>query len=77
MVPLDLSHLPPLTAEEQAEAEKRWNRGTFKKVEGQWWQYLAKKVQKVFPDLALPDFDANAAPSTRFTCPVPIAKVAA
>ncbi|KAJ7099526.1 2OG-Fe(II) oxygenase [Mycena belliarum] len=76
MTPLDLSHLPPLTVKEAAGAQQRWQRGTFKKVEGQWWQYLAKKVQKVFPDLALPDFDANAAPSTRFTRPVLTAKVA-
>ncbi|KAJ7668738.1 2OG-Fe(II) oxygenase [Mycena polygramma] len=77
MVPLELGHLPPLTADEQAAAQARWQRGTFKKVEGQWWQYLAKKVQKVFPDLALPDFEGNEAPSTRFTRPVPTAKVAA
>ncbi|KAJ7772075.1 2OG-Fe(II) oxygenase [Mycena maculata] len=77
MVPLDLAHLPPLSAEEQAAARERWHRGTFKKVEGYWWQYLAKKVQKVFPDLALPDFEANEAPSTRFTRPVPTAKVVA
>lgn len=76
MAPLELAHLPPLTAEEQAAAAARWQRGTFKKVEGQWWQYLAKKVQKVFPDLALPDFDTNKAPSTRFTRPVLTAKVA-
>jgi hypothetical protein len=76
MAPLELAHLPPLTAEEQAAAAARWQRGTFKKVERQWWQYLAKKVQKVFPDLALPDFDANKAPSTRFTRPVLTAKVA-
>ncbi|KAJ7125189.1 hypothetical protein C8R44DRAFT_669312 [Mycena epipterygia] len=75
MTPLDLSHLPPLTAQEQDEAQARWHRGTFKKVEGQWWQYLAKKVKKVFPDLALPDFEANEAPSSRFTRPVPTAKV--
>ncbi|KAJ7481203.1 hypothetical protein B0H11DRAFT_2157857 [Mycena galericulata] len=77
MVPLELAHLPALSATEQAEAQARWNRGTFKKVEGQWWQYLAKKVKKVFPDLELPEFDANEAPSTRFTRPVPTAKVVA
>ncbi|KAJ7496849.1 2OG-Fe(II) oxygenase [Mycena latifolia] len=76
MTPLDLSHLPPLTAEEAAEAQQRWQCGTFKKVEGQWWQYLAKKVKKVFPDLALPDFEANEAPSTRFTRSVFTTKVA-
>ncbi|KAJ7653822.1 hypothetical protein B0H17DRAFT_1214531 [Mycena rosella] len=75
MAPLDLAHLPPLTLAEEAEAQARWKRGTFKKVEGQWWQYLAK-VKKVFPDLALPDFDANEAPSTRFTRAVLTAKAA-
>ncbi|KAJ7104545.1 hypothetical protein C8R43DRAFT_1140983 [Mycena crocata] len=77
MVPLDLAHLPPITAEEQAAAQERWQRGTFKRVEGEWWQYLAKKVKKVFPDLALPEFEANEAPSTRFTRPVLTAKVVA
>lgn len=70
MAPLDLSHLPPLSEEEQAAAEQRWQRTTFRAVQGEWWQYLAKKVEKVFPDLALPDFEANVAPSTRFTRPV-------
>ncbi|KAK7057627.1 2OG-Fe(II) oxygenase [Favolaschia claudopus] len=74
---LDLSHLPPLTSEETAEAEARWALGKFRKLQGQWWQYLAKKVQKVFPDLALPDFEANEAPSTRFTRPVLTAAAAA
>lgn len=64
---LSLDHLPPLTEEEQELARKRWANTTFRKVEGTWAQYLAKKVQKVFPDLDLPDFEPNAAPSTRFT----------
>ncbi|KAF7315078.1 2OG-Fe(II) oxygenase [Mycena indigotica] len=74
MVPLDL---PAISAEERAAAEARWRSGTFTRVEGQWWQYLAKKVKKVFPDLALPEFEANSAPSTRFTRPIPTAKVVA
>ncbi|PTB35341.1 hypothetical protein M441DRAFT_62822 [Trichoderma asperellum CBS 433.97] len=64
---LSLDHLPPLTAEEQELARKRWANTSFRKVEGTWAQYLAKKVQKVFPDLNLPDFEPNKAPSTRFT----------
>ncbi|KAL0929524.1 2OG-Fe(II)oxygenase superfamily protein [Colletotrichum truncatum] len=36
-------------------------------INSKWHQYLARKVQKVFPDLGLPDFESNEAPSTRFT----------
>ncbi|KAL7917561.1 hypothetical protein ACQKWADRAFT_29062 [Trichoderma austrokoningii] len=64
---LSLDHLPPLAEEEQELARKRWANTTFRKVEGTWAQYLAKKVQKVFPDLNLPDFEPNEASSTRFT----------
>ena len=70
MQPLDVSHLPPMTADETRGAQDRWKNTTFRSVQGEWWQYLAKKVQKVFPDLKLPDFEANSAPSTRFTRPV-------
>ncbi|KZV89639.1 2OG-Fe(II) oxygenase [Exidia glandulosa HHB12029] len=70
MYPLSLDHLPPLSDGEKELAERRWKLTTFRAVRGEWWQYLAKKVQKVFPDLKLPDFEANAAPSTRFTRPV-------
>ncbi|KAF8146860.1 hypothetical protein K438DRAFT_493418 [Mycena galopus ATCC 62051] len=52
-------------------------RNVQKKVEGEGWQHLAKKVQKVFLDLALPEFNANETPSTRFTRPVLTANVAA
>lgn len=68
---LPLDHLPPLTEEEKAEAQKRWENGTFRSVQGQWWQYLARKVQKVFPELKLPDFEPNSAPSSRFAIVVP------
>ncbi|KAL0577376.1 hypothetical protein V5O48_004628 [Marasmius crinis-equi] len=63
----------PMTEDRKDEAEKRWATTTFKSVEGCWWQYLAKKVKKVFPDLNLPDFEANASISTRFNTVVPVA----
>ncbi|POR39538.1 Isopenicillin N synthase-like protein [Tolypocladium paradoxum] len=53
--------------EEKQLAKQRWAATTFREVKGTWSQYLARKVQKVFPDLGLPDFEPNAAPSTRFT----------
>ncbi|ESK88360.1 2og-fe oxygenase [Moniliophthora roreri MCA 2997] len=59
-----------ITEETKAEAKARWATTTFKSVEGRWWQYLAKKVRKVFPDLNLPDFDANTSVSSRFNMPV-------
>lgn len=64
---LPLDHLPPLSHEEKQLAKRRWAATTFRGVKGTWSQYLARKVQKVFPDLGLPDFEPNAAPSTRFT----------
>ncbi|PHH91544.1 hypothetical protein CDD83_29 [Cordyceps sp. RAO-2017] len=64
---LPLDHLPPLTDVELAEARQRWAKTTFRDVDGTWSRYLAHKVQKVFPGLALPDFEPNTAPSTRFT----------
>jgi isopenicillin N synthase-like dioxygenase len=64
---LSLEHLPPLSDEEQRLAELRWAATTFREVKGSWSQYLARKVQKVFPDQGLPDFKPNASPSTRFT----------
>ncbi|TFK47570.1 Clavaminate synthase-like protein [Heliocybe sulcata] len=70
MIPLPL---PPLSEEAQKEAEERWGGTTFRAVQGEWWQYLAKKVQKVFPDLKLPDFEANEVPSSRFAIEVPVA----
>lgn len=60
MVRLPLDHLPPLSDEEKAAAEARWASGTFKNVSGQWWNYLEKKVQKVFPELKLDDLEDNA-----------------
>lgn len=72
MVPFPLNHLAPLTAEETSIVEQRWKTTTFTAVNGQWWQYLAKKVMKVFPELNLPDFESNVAPSTRFTIEVPV-----
>ena len=64
---LPLDHLPPLSEEEKRLASLRQAATTFREVKGTWSQYLARKVQKVFPDLNLPDFEPNAAPSTRFT----------
>lgn len=63
---LPLDHLPPPTEGDMAEARRRWAKTTFREVDGTWSRYLARKVQKVFPGLALPDFEPNAAPSTRF-----------
>ncbi|KAH7083411.1 hypothetical protein BKA63DRAFT_549789 [Paraphoma chrysanthemicola] len=63
---LPLEHLPPLSDAEKRLAEIRWSTTTFREVSGTWSQYLARKVQKVFPDLRLPDFEPNAGPSTRF-----------
>ena len=64
---LSLDHLPAQSDEEVQLAKQRWAATTFREVKGTWSQYLARKVQKVFPDLGLPDFEPNAAPSTRFT----------
>jgi isopenicillin N synthase-like dioxygenase len=72
MVHLPQDHLPPLSATEEAEAKQRWSKTTFTSVSGEWWQYLAKKVMKVFPELKLPEFEHNISPSTRFIVAVPI-----
>ncbi|KAF2464202.1 Clavaminate synthase-like protein [Lindgomyces ingoldianus] len=64
---LSLEHLSPLSENEKELAELRWAATTFREVKGRWSQYLARKVQKVFPNMGLPDFGPNAAPSTRFT----------
>ncbi|GBE87209.1 hypothetical protein SCP_1004560 [Sparassis crispa] len=71
MVYLPLDHMGPLSELQEAEAKQRWASGTFKSVSGQWWQYLAKKVQKVFPEMQLPDCEQNAAASSRFCIAVP------
>lgn len=72
--PFPLSHLPPLSEAQQAEARERWKKNsTFAAeplapdCEYLWAQYLAKKVQKVFPDLNLedPTFLGNSRESTR------------
>lgn len=45
---------------------KRWQqRSTFNSFQGVWGQYLGVKVQKVFPDLALPEFSAVSRASGR------------
>ncbi|KAG5301906.1 2OG-Fe(II) oxygenase [Histoplasma ohiense] len=45
---------------------KRWQeRSTFNSLQGIWGQYLGVKVQKVFPDLKLPEFPAVRRASTR------------
>jgi isopenicillin N synthase-like dioxygenase len=64
---LPLDHLTPLSDEQKELARQRWAATTFREVRGTWSQYLARKVQKVFPDLGLPDFEPNSAPSARFT----------
>lgn len=56
----------PLGHEPDAAALKRWERrSTFNSLEGIWGQYLGVKVQKVFPDLVLPEFSAVSRASTR------------
>jgi hypothetical protein len=45
---------------------KRWQqRSTFNNLQGIWGQYLGVKVQKVFPDLKLPEFSAVSRASAR------------
>jgi len=45
---------------------QRWEqRSTFNDLKGIWGQYLAVKVQKVFPDLKLPEFSAVTRASER------------
>ena len=67
-----LDHLDSLSPEQAARAHDRWEQNTtFTKLTGEWWQYLAKKVQKVFRDVPLPDFEGNKAASTRFSIVVP------
>jgi hypothetical protein len=63
--------LAQLSQDEEQEARRRWAKTTFISVNGEWWQYLARKVQKVFPELNLPDFEHNVSPSTRFAIAVP------
>jgi hypothetical protein len=72
MVPLPLNHFPPLSQGEEAAAEERWKKTTFTSVSGKWSQYLGKKVQKVFPQLKIPDFEPNGAASSRFVIAVPL-----
>lgn len=67
---LSLENLPKVTEEEKRLAEQRRAATTFRDVKGTWSQHLVRKVQKVFPKLNLPDFEPNAAPSTRFTRPI-------
>ena len=74
IAPFDVTRQSPyetLSDEQISRARERWeNNTTFTKLDGVWAQYLAKKVQKVFPNLALPDFDGNKAASTRFSIAV-------
>ncbi|PTB61894.1 hypothetical protein BBK36DRAFT_1145363 [Trichoderma citrinoviride] len=58
---ISLNHLPPLTGDEEKLAHKHWASTTFRQVEGTRAQDLARKVQKVFPDQNLPDFEPNSA----------------
>ncbi|KAJ4391865.1 hypothetical protein N0V93_005485 [Gnomoniopsis smithogilvyi] len=56
----------PLAHNPDAAALKRWERrSTFNSLQGVWGQYLGVKVQKVFPDLVLPEFPAVSRASTR------------
>ena len=66
-LPLSQDVLNQQTEQDKQLAKDRWAKTNFREVKGTWAQYLARKVQKVFPDLDLPDFEPNAAPSTRFT----------
>lgn len=42
----------PLTEQQMAESESRWDGADLKKIEGTYGEYLLKKVGKVFPDLS-------------------------
>ncbi|GBF62401.1 iron/ascorbate oxidoreductase [Trichophyton mentagrophytes] len=58
--------LPGATSNPDPAKLKRWaQRSTFDRLQGIWGQYLGVKVQKVFPDLKLPEFSAVTRPSTR------------
>lgn len=60
MTALPLDHKP------DGAALRRWERrSTFNSLQGVWGQYLGVKVQKVFPDLVLPEFPAVSRASTR------------
>lgn len=72
--PFPLVNLPPLSETQQQDALQRWQKNsTFAAeplapdCEYLWAQYLAKKVQKVFPDLPLedPTFIGNSRESMR------------
>lgn len=61
-----LGHLDPLSDEKSGQAHERWEKNTtFTGLTGIWAQYLAKKVQKIFKDMPLPNFVGNKAASTR------------
>ncbi|EFR04407.1 2OG-Fe(II) oxygenase [Nannizzia gypsea CBS 118893] len=58
--------LPNATSNTDPTKLKRWaQRSTFDSLQGIWGQYLGIKVQKIFPDLKLPEFSAVSRPSTR------------
>ncbi|KAK2812428.1 hypothetical protein FQN50_001429 [Emmonsiellopsis sp. PD_5] len=58
--------LPTAARDPDPATLKRWaQRSTFDSLQGIWGQYLGVKVQKIFPDLKLPEFAAVSRPSTR------------
>jgi len=59
--------LPPFA--DDLEKEIRWSKTSFTAATGKWYQYLAKKVQRIFPELQkseFSDFEAVKSSSTRF-----------
>lgn len=59
--------LPPFT--EDPEKDIRWSKTSFLSATGKWYQYLAKKVQRIFPELQTSEFanfEGVKNPSSRF-----------
>ncbi|WEW61046.1 hypothetical protein PRK78_006535 [Emydomyces testavorans] len=63
MQPFPISTIP--NGSVSATPERWQKRSTFNSLQGIWGQYLGVKVQKIFPDLELPEFSAVSRPSTR------------
>ena len=60
---LPLDHLPLGDVED---VQARWEKTAYKTLTGNYWQYLAKKLSKVIPQLKDYKFDAARESSTRF-----------
>lgn len=68
MVPVSLTHLRPLPPDPAR--DERWSKTAYVELKGEYSQYLAKKVSKVF-NLGDVNFDPARGPSTRFTIALP------